>query len=583
MLKSNQAGERTHDLTGLRELKMKEIHKPSSFEGALWITLGIKDARVIFHAPPGCFINQAQGLLMYEYCLDFYTTSLSYANVMQGAEDRLEEVLRKTIEKRPNLVIIVTSPSVEITGDDVEGVLDKVGYKNCVIIHPPIGGTLNEGKEKALITLTSLMDPTVEKVGKTVNLIGPSLGTFNWRADVFELKRMLSNIGINVNAVLTAGSLTKDIINAPCASLNLCIYPYDWGIDTAKLMEKKFNIPYLANHVPIGFRESAAWLEEIADFFKVDARNYLKEEIISGYELIQAMMVLPITFESSVALSLDNHDTYAVGMSHYFKKELGMEISLVAVGSETAANKVKEVCENVMVSPTIDEKKEQFLEKSPMMIMGNFYDVKIAKELGFTNTLFADLPTMGYQSTEASPYMGFMGAKNLIQHTVNQIYMNIFFETKGGIEETISVGEVSWDLDAQKAFVKVADMIPHFIKAIAMRKLQKKAEELAIQKKSKITLDIVRTVTDQYTPTRFKSKFLSALKENDGVKGDQALPSEVKFTMTWDAKAKAMMNKVPKEVRAMAISGTEEFAQEKGYKRVTVKVVNEFKKESGMG
>jgi hypothetical protein len=131
--------------------------------------------------------------------------------------------------------------------------------------------------------------------------------------------------------------------------------------------------------------------------------------------------------------------------------------------------------------------------------------------------------------------------------------------------------------------VKVADMIPHFIKAIAMRKLQKKAEELAIQKKSKITLDIVRTVTDQYTPTRFKSKFLSALKENDGVKGDQALPSEVKFTMTWDAKAKAMMNKVPKEVRAIAISGTEEFAQEKGYKRVTVKVVNEFKKESGMG
>jgi light-independent protochlorophyllide reductase B subunit len=584
MLKTNRAVARTQDLAGIRELKMKEIHKPSAFEGALWTALGIKDAMVIFHAPPGCFINQCQGVLMHEYVFDLYTTSLTYANVMQGAEVRLEEVLKKIAAKKPKLIIIVTSPIAEITGDDIEGVVEKVGYKNCLIFHPPIGGTLHEGRDRSLITLTELIDPKVEKVEKSVNLIGSFFGTFNWRADVFELKRMLSCIGIKVNAVLTGDTLTEDVIRASRASLNLCIYPYDCGIEAAKLMQNKFNIPYLANHVPIGFKESAAWVEEIAGFFKVDASAYLKEEIMSAYDLIQSFMVLPITFESSVALSLDNNDTYAVGISSFFKNELGMEISMAAVGTEAAAEKVKEVCDNVLVSPTIDEKREQFQEKSPLMIMGNFYDIKIARELGFSNYLFADIPTMGHQTTEANPFMGFMGAKNLIQHTVNQIYVNIFLETKGGMEEAISFGVVEWDLDARKAFIKVADMIPHFIKAIAVRKLQKKAEEIALQKGTKITMEIIRQVTDQYTPTKFKSKFLSVLKDDGGSsEGTEAPSEEVKFTMPWDAAAKAAIEKAPKEIQAVAVSSTEDFAREKGYQEVTEQVMNEFKKETGMG
>ena len=53
--------------------------------------------------------------------------------------------------------------------------------------------------------------------------------------------------------------------------------------------------------------------------------------------------------------------------------------------------------------------------------------------------------------------------------------------------------------------------------------------------------------------------------------------------MPWDAAAKAAIEKAPKEIQAMAISGTEDFAREKGYKEVTEQVIKEFKKETGMG
>jgi len=223
---------------------MKEIHKPSSFEGAVWAVVGIKDARIVFHSPPGCYMMQHMNLLCGEQGGDMYCTQISYANVMMGTEDALEKILLKVAAEKPKVLIIVTSPVIEITGDDVEGIANKIGIEQTIIIRPPIGMTLAEGKEKAFLGLLSLMTKGEKRVEKNVNILGPTYETFNWRADVFELKRMLACIGINVNAVLTADSTVEEIMHAPRAALNVCVYPYDCGRETAVEMEKRFNIPF---------------------------------------------------------------------------------------------------------------------------------------------------------------------------------------------------------------------------------------------------------------------------------------------------------------------------------------------------
>ncbi len=179
-----------------KDFKMQELHTPSAFEGALWACLGIKGADTIFHSPPGCYINQHVNALVNDWTCELYTTNLSYANIMQGAEDRMETTLQKIAAKKPGAILIVTAPTVEVTRDDVEGVVKKVGFKDTVIIHPPIGGSLVDGKETAFIRILDLVDPTVKKVPRSVNIIGPTFSTFNWRADVYELTRMLAGIGV---------------------------------------------------------------------------------------------------------------------------------------------------------------------------------------------------------------------------------------------------------------------------------------------------------------------------------------------------------------------------------------------------
>jgi light-independent protochlorophyllide reductase B subunit len=567
------------------QFRMQEIHTPSAFEGALWAAVGIKDARVIFHAPPGCYINQHVNILVNDWTTEMYSTNLSYANVMQGAEEKLETTMHKVLAKKPAAVIIVTAPSVEVTRDDVEGVAHKVGFKDTVIIRPPIGGTTGEGKEETFLQLLNIMEPAKDKIKNAVNIIGPTFSTFNWQADVYELKRMLTAIGVQVNTVMTAGSSVAEIKRAPRAALNLCMYPYDCGRKVAQKMEKRFGIPYFDSIIPIGFENSAAWLKQIAALLKLDASAFLRNEMTNAWEFIRSNMVFAATFEITAALSFENNNTHAVGISHFLNKEAGLGIVMCALSNPEAGEKVREVCDTVLVSPTIEDKREQFVSKSPLVIFGNFYDKKVSMDEGFTNFIFADIPTIGYLNTENCPFMGFMGAKYLVQSIVNAVYMKIFLETKGEMAGPIAYGDIPWETEAQEALMKVSEMIPHFVRATAMKKLQQIAEQMAKEKNSAITLDIIREVADKYTPTKFKAKFSSVFEGAEGAEApdEPEVPiDQLPYSMEWEASAKQALEEVPSPFRVAAVQGTEDYAKNHGHSIITKTVIESFRKELGM-
>ena len=574
----------------VKDFRMQEIHTPSAFEGALWAAAGVKDAITIFHAPPGCYINQHVNMLVNDWTLELYSTNLSYANVMQGAEDRLEEVMRTVIAKRkPKAIFVVTAPSVEVTQDDVEGVAAKVGFKDTAVIRPPIGGTVNDGKDAAFVSMLSLMEPSPGQIDRTVNLIGPTFSTFNWMADTCELRRMLEGIGVTVNAVLTAGSTVEELKRAPRAALNLCLYPYDCGLTAAREMERRFGIPYLDTIIPIGFENSARWLEDIAAFFNFDPTPFVKEEMKSAIDFARANMFFAVTFEMTAALSFDNNNTYAVGISEFYGQEAGVEVVMCSVSSERAAERIRVRCGNVLLNPTIDEKRAAYVSTAPMVIFGNFYDKKISMDEGFKNFIFADIPTIGYLSTENCPFMGFRGAKYLVQSLVNEVYMGIFLETKGEMEGAISTGVVPWEIEAQQALIKVSELIPHFVRATAVKKLHQAAEQAAQERGGKVTRAIVQEVADKYTPTKFKAKF-SAVFDSGSEAGAPAADAEeeeipvegLSFTLPWDENAKKRLEEVPSAFRKAAVSNTEDYARQHAHKRITLAVFEAFRKELGM-
>ena len=564
------------------QIKMKEVHKPSSFEGAVWAAQGITDARVIYHAPPGCYIMQHMGALCNEWHPDFYSTLVSYGDVMRGAGDRLEKVIAMVAEEQPRAIIVITSPVIEITMDDVSEQSLKGSFDRIVVVRPSLGGTLAEGKEQVFLSLMSLMDPVLPRREKSVNLVGPTYNTFNWRADVFELTRMLAAAGIAVNAVLTADCTVDEIERAPAAALNVCLYPYDCGVEFAAKMQERFGIPYTAEHVPIGFRKSAAWLATITRFFGIDASAYIAKEIGSARDFVSSLLVSNTLFESSVALSTDNCDTYSVGISSFLHREMGMQISMVSVSTPAAAQTLDGICPAVLLNPTIEEKKSLFLEASPTIILGNYYDLKLSTDLGFKNFLYADIPLIGYIFSENNPFMGFMGAKNLVQSIGNEIYTKIFIETKGEMDGPISAGEVPWELDAERALGRMAELLPHFIRSIAIKKMHQVADSMALERQSAVTLDILKHVADKYTPTRFKAKYATIFTDmKPSADAEPAPGPEPVFELPWDEEAKALLEMVPPAFLAEAVRETENYARENGCDTVTGAVADAYRKKLG--
>ena len=66
------------------------------------------------------------------------------------------------------------------------------------------------------------------------------------------------------------------------------------------------------------------------------------------------------------------------------------------------------------------------------------------------------------------------------------------------------------------------------------------------------------------------------------VEEGQADTSSLTFTMEWDDDAKEMMKKVPEGIIETAVTNAEEFAREKGYKRVSEKSIRELMDSMGM-
>jgi uncharacterized protein (DUF169 family) len=71
-------------------------------------------------------------------------------------------------------------------------------------------------------------------------------------------------------------------------------------------------------------------------------------------------------------------------------------------------------------------------------------------------------------------------------------------------------------------------------------------------------------------------------KEQVSAGDEQAVASELTFTMEWDDEAKELMKKVPEGIAEMAVNNSEEFAREKGYKKVSKKSIEELMESMGM-
>ena len=420
------------------ELKAREgvVYDPTQdckLVGAARALGGIKDAVTIVHGRPGCHcgVLLLRALGSNQNDIRIVSSGLRAQDMVYGAEGRLTESIRLSYNNfKPALIAVLNCSAPAIMGDDVEGVVhvmkDEIAAEIFSLSTGGYEGPAWLGYEETLAELTRFMvrsETETEKDKDKINLIGFKQDDFKAYSDFLEIQRMLNGQGIAVNTVLT-NSRFAELKNAPDASLNVVLGGD--GLESAKIMQEKFDTPYVVAPYPFGLNNSIEFLDcvttglnkEINHDFISAEREKIKERIERIFLFLQGI------YDTSVAVVGDGGRAF--DFARFLSDELGLYVKVLAVTSRNHVSGDKTKCdyvESLLMEPDRFEMNEEIRKKGVEMIFGSSMEKKLAHELG-APLVRIFYPIIDEVSVSDAPYAGFRGVPQLAEKVVNAIINN---------------------------------------------------------------------------------------------------------------------------------------------------------------
>ena len=415
-----------------QEIKEGLIYDPTQdckLVGAARALGGIKDAITIVHARPGCYcgVLLLRALGSNQNDIRVVSSGFRAQDMVYGAEGRLADAIRLSYNNfKPALIAALNCSAPVIMGDDVEGVVLSMKKEiPAEIISLSTGGYEGPawiGYEETLTELTQYMVPG-EPENDKVNIIGFKQDDFKASADLLEIERMLNSQGITLNAVLTNSSF-EEIKNAPKASLNIVLGGD--GLESAKIMQEKFAIPYVVTPYPFGLNNSIEFLEIVAKGLNTEVNqefiNAAKEMIKERIERI--FLFLQGIYDTSVAVVGDA--ARAFDFAKFLSDELCLNVKVLAIASRNHISQDKindDYFETLLIEPDRFAMNEVIKTKGVEMIFGSTMEKKLAYELGAPMVRIF-YPVMDEVSISDAPYAGFTGTIHLTESIINLIINN---------------------------------------------------------------------------------------------------------------------------------------------------------------
>jgi light-independent protochlorophyllide reductase subunit B len=246
--------------------------------GTLRVASSFKNVHAIMHAPLGDdYFNVMRSMLERERDFTPVTASIVDRHVLaRGSQEKvIENITRKDKEERPDLIVLTPTCTSSILQEDLQNFVNRASFESesDVILADVNHYRVNE-IQAADRTLEQIVrfylekakrDPSF-KVKKTekpsANILGIFTLGFHNTHDCRELKRLLNDLGIQINEIIPEGCSVQNLKNLPKAWFN--IVPYrEIGLMTAVYLEKEYKMPYISV-TPMGIIDTASFIREIA-------------------------------------------------------------------------------------------------------------------------------------------------------------------------------------------------------------------------------------------------------------------------------------------------------------------------------
>nr|YP_009504504.1 photochlorophyllide reductase subunit B [Cyanophora sudae]AWW13615.1 photochlorophyllide reductase subunit B [Cyanophora sudae] len=412
--------------------------------GTLRIASSFKNVHAIMHAPLGDdYFNVMRSMLEREREYTPVTTSVVDRNVLaRGSQEKvIDNITRKDKEEKPDLIILTPTCTSSILQEDLQNFVERASIDSVAdVLLADVNHYRVTELQAADKTLYQIVKFYIDKNAKTknlelkktkipsINLIGISTLGFHNNHDTRELKKLFSNLGININCIFPQGAKVKDLRNLPIAWFN--ILPYrEIGILTSKFLKREFEVSSITM-LPMGNIEFNKFILKISNFltFKNEINfilnfinkntrkllnlNWIKRELKSNQNRKKA-----IIFGSS------NH---VATLAKMLSKEIGIEIILCGTycksDSQWFREQVQNYCNEILITEDHTVIGNQISKLKPDVIFGTQMERHIGKRLNIpcgviSSPIHIQNFPLGYK-----PMVGYEGAKylmDLIYNTLN--------------------------------------------------------------------------------------------------------------------------------------------------------------------
>ena len=486
--------------------------------GTLRVASSFKDVHAIMHAPLGDdYFNVMRSMLERERDFTPVTASMVDRHVLaRGSQNKVvENILRKDKEEQPHLIILTPTCTSSILQEDLQNFVNRASItsKSDVILADVNHYRVNE-LQAADRTLEQVVRFYIEKAKKqdnlktkktekpSVNILGIFTLGFHNQHDCRELKRLLTDLGIDINEIIPEGGQVKNLKNLPKAWFN--IVPYrEVGLMTAVYLEKEFGMEYVAT-TPMGIVETANFIREIQSILnrientnKWDFDSYIDQQtrfVSQAAWFSRSIDCQNLTGKRAVVFG---DATHVVAMTKILVREMGVRVVCAGTyckhDSDWFRDQVQDYADEVLITDNHTEISTRITALEPSAIFGTQMERHIGKKLNIPCGVISapvhiqNFP-LGYR-----PFLGYEGTNQIADLVYNSFTLGMedhLLEIFGGHDTKTAVSELPiteglfWTPEAQSELSK----IPGFVRGKIKRNTEKYAQQNNV---NEITLKVM--------------------------------------------------------------------------------------------
>jgi nitrogenase molybdenum-iron protein beta chain len=393
---------------------------------------------MIVHGPQGCEVSASAA---YSYQNVDYkgkliaSSKLTEVDVVTGGEIKLSYTLNQLASTyNPDLLAVLAGCAPEIIGDDVLSLSQRIEEETSVRVVPiSVGGFRGSEYVGIDLALQALIEhlacPQEKRVESSVNIIAPFASCNpGWMGDLLWVKKVLSALDIEVNAVLCSETPISDIQCIGAAEANI-ILTHNAGYQPCTFIENHLDVPGILMDLPlpIGLHCTRQWIEALGIYF--DKEKEALEIIEQGeQEVVDTLRLrfIPIHWFHEHPTAIVGDFTNSIGLLDFVTRELEMEPLAVCI--RTAPRNARKILESVIkdlgISPRIEYDADittvsSVLEEvRPKSVFGSLIEKHLCKKMKIpvVYRLFNPIDRVDYFNY---PHMGYEGLLKILEFTIN--------------------------------------------------------------------------------------------------------------------------------------------------------------------